>query len=237
MTTDEVEMSISHSLTVDAPRERAFSVFTEGLDSWFPREYNLLAVDIAERTFEPREGGRIYDRGTDGSECSWGTVLIYEPPERVVFAWAISPHWQIEDDDAKVSEVEVRFTEESPERTLGRVWRTVTSIAMAKAGSSSASRSPPRAAGPGACSASGSDSRNNRERLGGRSRRFPGRSAAPSYTSNWFDVSCARCSPRRDTARAHHRVSCGWPGTRCAGACSANSPRSDRQVHELVAGW
>ena len=118
MTTDAVETSISHSLTVDAPRERAFSVFTEGLDSWFPREYNLLAVDIAERTFEPREGGRIYDRGTDGSECSWGTVLIYEPPERVVFAWAISPHWQIEDDDAKVSEVEVRFTEESPERTL-----------------------------------------------------------------------------------------------------------------------
>ena len=118
MTTDAVETSISHSLTVDASRERAFSVFTEGLDSWFPREYNLLAVDIAERTFEPREGGRIFDRGTDGSECSWGKVLTYEPPERVVFAWAISPQWQIEDDDAKVSEVEVRFTEESPERTL-----------------------------------------------------------------------------------------------------------------------
>jgi uncharacterized protein YndB with AHSA1/START domain len=118
MSTETVETSINQSLSVEAPRERAFSVFTEGLDSWFPREYNLLAVDIEERIFEPREGGRIYDRGTDGSECSWGRVRAYEPPERVVFAWAISPQWQIEEDDAKVSEVEVRFTEEAPNRTL-----------------------------------------------------------------------------------------------------------------------
>ena len=77
-----------------------------------------MAVDIAERTFEPRAGGRIFDRGTDGSECTWGKVLTYEPPERVVFAWAISPSWQIEENDAMVSEVEVRFSEESAERTL-----------------------------------------------------------------------------------------------------------------------
>jgi uncharacterized protein YndB with AHSA1/START domain len=117
MSTETTETSISQSVTVDAPRERAFSVFTEGLDDWFPREYNLLAVDIEKRTFEPHEGGRVYDVGTDGSECSWGKVLVYDPPDRVVFAWAISPIWQIEEDDARVSEVEVRFTAESPERT------------------------------------------------------------------------------------------------------------------------
>jgi uncharacterized protein YndB with AHSA1/START domain len=117
MSTETLDTSITQALTVDAPRERAFSVFTDGLDSWFPREYNLLAVDIEKRTFEPREGGRIFDRGTDGSECHWGKVLAYEPPARVVFAWAISPQWQVEEDEAKVSEVEVRFTEESPDRT------------------------------------------------------------------------------------------------------------------------
>jgi uncharacterized protein YndB with AHSA1/START domain len=41
-------------------------------------------------------GGRIYDRGTDGSECEWATVLAYEPPDRVVFSWNVSPHWQVE---------------------------------------------------------------------------------------------------------------------------------------------
>jgi uncharacterized protein YndB with AHSA1/START domain len=102
---------------VEAPLEMAFSVFTEGIDSWFPREYNLLDVDIAERVFEPREGGQVYDRGTDGSECHWARVLAWEPPTRVVMSWDISPQWQIESDHSRTSEVEVRFTPEGENRT------------------------------------------------------------------------------------------------------------------------
>ena len=64
--------------------------------------------------FEPRQGGHIYDRGVDGSECHWARVLVYEPPERVVFTWNINLAWQIEDDLAKVSEVEVTFVAEAP---------------------------------------------------------------------------------------------------------------------------
>jgi uncharacterized protein YndB with AHSA1/START domain len=74
-------------------------------------------VDIAETVFEQRAGGRIYDRGTDGSECEWATVLAYEPPDRVVFSWNISPYWQVEPDPSKRSEVEVRFIAEDDQRT------------------------------------------------------------------------------------------------------------------------
>jgi uncharacterized protein YndB with AHSA1/START domain len=109
--------SFETSITVEAPRERAFSVFVEDFDQIKPREHNLLAVDIAETVFEPRAGGHIYDRGVDGSECRWARVLAYEPPSRVVFTWDISPHWQVESDPEKASEVEVRFVAESPERT------------------------------------------------------------------------------------------------------------------------
>ena len=62
-------------------------------------------------------GGNIYDLGVDGSECRWARVLAYEPPNRVVFSWDISPRWQIETDLDKTSEVEVRFIAESPQRT------------------------------------------------------------------------------------------------------------------------
>jgi uncharacterized protein YndB with AHSA1/START domain len=102
---------------VEAPVERAFRVFTEDFDRVKPREHNMLAVDIAETVFEPRAGGRLYDRGVDGSECQWGRVLAFEPPNRVVFSWDIDPQWQIESDIEKTSEVEVRFIAESEERT------------------------------------------------------------------------------------------------------------------------
>src|SRR4030095_3565196 len=70
--------AVQTSIVVDAPIDEAFSVFTEGIDTWGPREYTLLDVDIAERVFEPRVGGQVYDRGTDGSECHWARVLAYE---------------------------------------------------------------------------------------------------------------------------------------------------------------
>jgi uncharacterized protein YndB with AHSA1/START domain len=117
MTTQASDTSVRHSIVVEAPVERAFTVFTEGFDSFKPREHNLLSVDIAETVFETRVGGTIYDRGVDGSECHWARVLAYEPPDRVVFSWDISPRWQIESDPGKTSEVEVRFIAETPDRT------------------------------------------------------------------------------------------------------------------------
>jgi uncharacterized protein YndB with AHSA1/START domain len=64
--------------------------------------------------FEPRVGGNIYDRGVDGSESRWARVLAYEPSIRLVFSWDIDGRRQIETDFEKTSEVEVRFTPETP---------------------------------------------------------------------------------------------------------------------------
>jgi uncharacterized protein YndB with AHSA1/START domain len=117
MSMQAAQTSVQASIVVEAPLERAFTVFVEDFDSVKPREHNMLGVDIAETVFEPRAGGHIYDRGVDGSECRWARVLAYEPPHRVVFSWDISPQWQPETDPEKASEVEVRFLPENSERT------------------------------------------------------------------------------------------------------------------------
>ena len=117
MTTPAPATSIRHEIVVDVPIERAFSVFTDDFGAFKPREHNMLGVEIAETVFEPRAGGHIFDRGTDGSECHWARVLAFEPPDRVVFSWDISPPWQIETDPDKTSEVEVRFIALAPDRT------------------------------------------------------------------------------------------------------------------------
>jgi uncharacterized protein YndB with AHSA1/START domain len=117
MTTQTQDAAVRAAIVVDAPLERAFSVFTERFGSFKPAEHNLLAVEIAETVFEPRVGGHLYDRGVDGSECHWARVLAYEPPHRVVLSWDISPQWQLEPDLEKTSEWEVRFIPEGRERT------------------------------------------------------------------------------------------------------------------------
>lgn len=108
---------IRRRIVVNAPVEHAFRVFTEQFGDFKPRDHNLLSVPITATVFEPRVGGRIYDIGSDGSRCAWARVLAFEPPTRVVFSWDIGPTWQVEADESKTSEVEVRFIAEAADRT------------------------------------------------------------------------------------------------------------------------
>ena len=116
MTRTEVPV-VRKQVVVNAPAEQAFTAFTGRFGDFKPPEHNMLAAAIAETVFEPHVGGHIYDRAVDGSECRWARILAYEPPDRVVFSWDISPRWQIETDPDRTSEVEVRFVPEGPDRT------------------------------------------------------------------------------------------------------------------------
>lgn len=116
--TQEAALVVRRRITVEVPIEQAFAAFTGRFGDFKPPEHNLLAVPIAETVFEPSVGGHIYDRGVDGSECRWARVLAYDPPDRLVFSWDISPRWDLETEPDNASEVEVRFIADGPRRTL-----------------------------------------------------------------------------------------------------------------------
>jgi uncharacterized protein YndB with AHSA1/START domain len=101
---------VRKTVTVRASPARAFAVFTEGIDTWWPRSHHIGEGPLAETVIEPRVGGLCYGRSADGTVCPWGTVLAWEPPDRLAFAWQITGEWKYEPDLAKSSEVEVRFT-------------------------------------------------------------------------------------------------------------------------------
>ena len=115
--TTATETSVRTQIVVEAPIERAFSVFTDDIGSWWRPDHHILDAELAEMVFEPHVGGYVYDRGVDGSECRWARVLAYEPPKRVVFSWDINTQWQLETDPERTSEVEVRFSAEGADRT------------------------------------------------------------------------------------------------------------------------
>lgn len=115
--TDSEAVVVRRQVVVTAPIAQAFAAFTARFGDFKPPEHNLLKAPIAETVFEPRVGGHIYDRATDGSMCRWARILAYEPPHRVLFSWDIGPSWQLEPDPDNTSEVEVRFIAEGPTKT------------------------------------------------------------------------------------------------------------------------
>jgi uncharacterized protein YndB with AHSA1/START domain len=108
---------VRHEVVVRGTPAEAFAAFTERMDEIKPKEHNMLGSPIVSTTFEPRVGGRIFDRGEDGSECRWARILAFDPPNRLVFSWDIGPTWQLESDPGNASEVEVQFIPDGPDRT------------------------------------------------------------------------------------------------------------------------
>jgi uncharacterized protein YndB with AHSA1/START domain len=108
---------VRKSITVRVPAERAFDVFTNGFDTWWPRGHHIGKSPMKKAIVEGKPGGRCYTEQVDGTDCDWGSVLVWEPPKRVVITWQITPTWQYEPDLARSSEVEITFTPEAPGMT------------------------------------------------------------------------------------------------------------------------
>jgi uncharacterized protein YndB with AHSA1/START domain len=108
--------SVRKVVSVRAPLEVAWRVFTEEMSTWWPlASYKIGKANAVAAVIEPLVGGRWYERGDDGSTCDWGRVLAWEPYSRLVLSWDISADWQ--PDPTLQTEIEVRFSAEGKNAT------------------------------------------------------------------------------------------------------------------------
>ena len=117
------EAVVRKSVRVQVPIERAFSVFVEQMETWWPATHHIGEKPFETIFVEPRVGGRWYERDVAGNLNDWGTVLAWDPPHRVTFSWHVGPghdqpDWVCDRDVVKASEVEIRFSAEGPATTL-----------------------------------------------------------------------------------------------------------------------
>lgn len=115
--TSHSETVVKKSIVVNVPIPHAFDVFTRRIDLWWPRSHHIGKAEMKEAVIEPRDGGRWFERGVDGSECDWGRVLAWSPPQHVALAWHIDARWSYDPDPARASRVDVTFTDEGNGRT------------------------------------------------------------------------------------------------------------------------
>jgi uncharacterized protein YndB with AHSA1/START domain len=88
---------------VECSVEDAFDLWARRTSLWWPSGHSVSAQPGLTVTFEPRSGGRIYERTPGGEEHEWGEVLVWEPPNRLAYLW----HLRFDRSDA--TEVEVAF--------------------------------------------------------------------------------------------------------------------------------
>src|SRR5229473_570444 len=77
-----------------------------------PLEHAFGKKPIQKVLMEPRLGGRWLEIAEDGTQTPVATIILWEPPHRLVMVWQINAQWK--PDLAMKSEVDVRFTTDGP---------------------------------------------------------------------------------------------------------------------------
>lgn len=124
------------AFTVECPADHAFETWTRRAAAWWPREHTVSHERGAEIVFEPRRGGRIYERTRSGDEIEWGQIVDWDPPRRLRYLWHIAT------DPSNATDVAIVFHELSDHATrveiehggwdrlgdLGRSWRDANTV-------------------------------------------------------------------------------------------------------------
>lgn len=92
------------SVMVRCPPATAFRRFTEDLAAWWPLATHHLGDEPQSCGLEGRVGGRLFERGKDGSEIVWGIIEAWDPPRRLAFTW------QVKVPPEQAQRIEVTFT-------------------------------------------------------------------------------------------------------------------------------
>jgi hypothetical protein len=96
---------------VACPVDHAFETWTSRASLWWPVTHTAEQTPGYEIRFEPRIGGRIYERTPSGRETVWGEVTAWEPPHRVCYLFHIMTVRE------RATDVDVRFSQLSPGST------------------------------------------------------------------------------------------------------------------------
>jgi uncharacterized protein YndB with AHSA1/START domain len=92
--------------------EHAFDTWANKTSTWWPRSHSMTSAPGLVVAFEPRPGGRIFERTPDGAEHDWGEVVAWEPPNRLAYLWHLGT------DRGRATEVDISFAGDASATTV-----------------------------------------------------------------------------------------------------------------------
>lgn len=91
--------AIEVSVVVPLSAERAFEIYVEHIDRWWPRQgvfpYSFAPGDTDPHMilFEPGVGGRLFERFRNRTEYEIGRIVEWDPPRHLLYTWR-DPTWE-----------------------------------------------------------------------------------------------------------------------------------------------
>lgn len=104
-----------YTFTVACLPDHAFQTWTAKIDKWWPKDHSLSGDPDPNVIIEGFVGGRIVERGTDGTEYEWGRITLWEPPAKLAYSWFAGAGPEMPTD------VELTFTEQNGKTIVGLV--------------------------------------------------------------------------------------------------------------------
>ena len=96
---------IKKKLTVPLTADEAFALFTDEIDTWWPKDPFSVKGAKSKVVFANHKDGKIIEESEDGEAIIWGTIIAYDPGTYLAFTWHPGR------DASEATVVEVRFTQ------------------------------------------------------------------------------------------------------------------------------
>lgn len=81
---------IELEIPIDAAPERVWKALVDDTGAWWPKDFYITA-DPGPMTLEAKAGGRLFERGKNGSELLWFTVFAIDPEKSMDLVGHLAP--------------------------------------------------------------------------------------------------------------------------------------------------
>ena len=104
-----IRNSVTCEISVPVAQEGAFTCFVDDFSAWYPAVYSWSGPDLEKMEIEACVGGHCIEWGPGRFRLDWGTVQVFDRPDRLEFTWQIGPDRVPVPNPENVGSVRVEF--------------------------------------------------------------------------------------------------------------------------------
>lgn len=109
---------VKKQINLEIPSDKAFQIFVNELNEWWPREYTWSKDKLIEIKIEGSVGGLCTEIGPYRFRCDWGRVTEFVKNRKISLKWQIGKNREPVPDPMHASDLMLEFNGDADRSTL-----------------------------------------------------------------------------------------------------------------------